>query len=249
MSIFNFRRGRPSNANAASKAAPAAAAESVEVVRKRARQRLIGSAVLVLLAVLGFPLLFETQPRPVPVDIPIEIPSRQAVKPASPVEPLVRREQVAQGGGAVASDTGTAPAQPAASGAPAGGQPGPGAADAAPEAAAPKADAKPETKAQAQPDEGQRAKALLDGTAGNKADAGSDGRLIVQVGAYSDAAKVREVRAKLEKAGFKTYTQVAETKEGKRTRVRIGPFATKAEADKAAARVKALDLPAAVFSL
>ncbi len=62
-------------------------------------------------------------------------------------------------------------------------------------------------------------------------------------------AKVREVRAKLEKAGFKTYTQVAETKEGKRTRVRIGPFATKAEADKAAARVKALDLPAAVFSL
>lgn len=244
MSIFNFRRGRPSKANAASKASPPAAPESVEAVRKRARQRLIGSAVLVLLAVVGFPLLFESQPRPVPVDIPIEIPSRQAVKPAAPVEPVLRGEQAVQGAGAVASDAGTAPAAPAAS-SPATGQAAPQTAEAKPEPAANKPDAKP----QARPDDGQRAKALLDGAAPAAADAGSDNRLVVQVGAYSDADKVREVRAKLEKAGFKTYTQVAETKDGKRTRVRIGPFATKAEADKAAARVKALDLPAAVISL
>ena len=53
----------------------------------------------------------------------------------------------------------------------------------------------------------------------------------------------------VEKVGLKTYTHVAETKEGKRTRVRVGPFGSRAEADKAAERIKGLDLPAAVLTL
>ena len=55
--------------------------ESIEAMRRRARHRLIGAAVLVLAGVIGFPLLFDTQPRPVAVDIPIEIPDRNKVKP------------------------------------------------------------------------------------------------------------------------------------------------------------------------
>ncbi|WP_227627881.1 SPOR domain-containing protein [Klebsiella oxytoca] len=42
---------------------------------------------------------------------------------------------------------------------------------------------------------------------------------------------------------------MVDTKDGKRTRVRVGPFATKAEADKAAARVKGLGLSASVIPL
>jgi DedD protein len=72
---------------------------------------------------------------------------------------------------------------------------------------------------------------------------------VVQVGAYADDAKAREVRSRLEKAGLKTYTHVAETKDGKRTRVRLGPFATKDEADKAAARAKTMNLQATVLTL
>ena len=52
-------------------------------MRRRARHRLIGASVLVLLGVLGFPLLFDTQPRPISVDIPIEIPARNPA-PALP---------------------------------------------------------------------------------------------------------------------------------------------------------------------
>ena len=74
-------------------------------------------------------------------------------------------------------------------------------------------------------------------------------RFIVQVGAFSDEDKVREVRAKLEKAGLKTYVHVAQTKDGKRTRVRIGPFANKEEAQKTVTKVKALNLTAAVLTL
>jgi DedD protein len=72
---------------------------------------------------------------------------------------------------------------------------------------------------------------------------------VVQVGAYADAEKAREVRRKLEKAGLKTYTHVAETKEGKRTRVRLGPFATRDEADKAADKAKQLEFTPAVLTL
>jgi DedD protein len=72
---------------------------------------------------------------------------------------------------------------------------------------------------------------------------------VVQVGAFSDAAKVREFRAKLSKAGLKTYTQVVQTPEGKRTRVRLGPFASRADAEKAVEKIKKLDLPATILEL
>ena len=65
--------------------AAASPAESIEAMRRRARHRLIGAVVLVLVGVVGFPLLFDTQPRPVPVDIPIEIPDRNKVKPLPPL--------------------------------------------------------------------------------------------------------------------------------------------------------------------
>jgi DedD protein len=69
------------------------------------------------------------------------------------------------------------------------------------------------------------------------------------VGAFSDVAKVRDVRNKLDQAGLKTYTQVVE-KDGKSTtRIRVGPFDTKEDADKAAARIRKLDLPAVVQKL
>ena len=67
-------------------AAATATPPSVELVRQRAKHRLIGVSVLVFAAVVLFPLLFDTQPRPIPVDIPIEIPSRKTVKPLT-VEP------------------------------------------------------------------------------------------------------------------------------------------------------------------
>jgi cell division septation protein DedD len=86
MPFFNFRRG---GSNTAPNAGSAAQPESVEVMRKRAKHRLIGSAVLVLIGVVGFPLLFDTQPRPIPVDIPIEIPGKSTVKPL--VVPAARR--------------------------------------------------------------------------------------------------------------------------------------------------------------
>ncbi|MBW3655150.1 MAG: SPOR domain-containing protein, partial [Gemmatimonadetes bacterium] len=109
-----------------------------------------------------------------------------------------------------------------------------------------------EPKPAAVANDGAKARALLDGKPVEVAAAaapGGDERFVVQVGAFADVAKAREARLKLERAGLKTYTNVAETKDGKRIRVRVGPFGTRAAANKVADRIKGLDLPAAVLTL
>ena len=268
MPFFNFRRASSSTANAAGAPQP----ESMDVVRRRAKHRLIGSAVLVLAGVVGFPLLFDTQPRPIAVDIPIEIPGKNTVKPlvmsiapsqsaaASPAKTssaaatvtaassLAAKEEIVTEKAPITSLVVAAVPVPTAPAAPKKEAKS----ELKPE---PKPEAKPETKPEPKPaakaDDGARAKALLSGQApaASASAAPAEGRMVVQVGAFADADKAKEVRQKLEKAGLKTYTQVAETKDGKRIRVRVGPFATKDEADKAASKIKTLDLPAAILTL
>ncbi|MEX1167354.1 MAG: SPOR domain-containing protein [Hydrogenophaga sp.] len=241
--------------------------QTIEVVRRRARHRLIGAAILVLVGVLGFPLLFDTEPRPVAGDIPIEIPSRtstsvvakaeiaapkenpavlpKAEKPLSAKEGLDTREEVVE---SVAPPK-SAPMEPVDNAA---------ARDAAKKAQ--KEAARNKAKEQDRVKEGQlavadkakneaaeaaRAKALLEA----KAPPAGNERLVVQVGAFADPTSARTARLTLERAGMTTYTHVAETAAGKLIRVRVGPYASRAEADKAAAKVKTLGLPARILAL
>ncbi|MDB5871818.1 MAG: hypothetical protein JWQ07_1260 [Ramlibacter sp.] len=243
MAFFKMRKG--GDESQATRQQP----ESIEAMRKRAKHRLIGAGVLVLIGVVGFPLLFDTQPRPIAVDIPIEIPDRNKVKPLNaPAPPLAQAPVVS--GPVTAASVPVKEAPPAA-------QEKVAAVPAAPKsepASQAKPEPKPEPKVTAKapetkPDDGAKAKALLEGKPVENAAAAAEGRFVVQVGAFADATKAREARLKVEKAGLKTYTNVAETKDGKRTRVRVGPFGTKAEADKAADKIKGLDLPAAVLTL
>ena len=85
MALFKFRwpgkKKEDADFEPGAKRPRMASAESVDAMRRRARHRLIGAAVLVLVGVVGFPLLFDTQPRPIPVDIPIEIPDQNNSAP------------------------------------------------------------------------------------------------------------------------------------------------------------------------
>ena len=84
MAFFKFRQSNASPAKTSPRTAEAAAnasTETVESLRRRARHRLIGAVVLVLVAVIGFPLLFDTQPRPVAINAPITIPDRDSAAP------------------------------------------------------------------------------------------------------------------------------------------------------------------------
>jgi DedD protein len=210
----------------------------------------------VLIGVIGFPILFDTQPRPIPVDIPIEIPDRNKAKPLSApaprsAAPAAAAPPVASGAitAAPVASSQVARAEPPA--APSDLIPPPEKAD--PAKADSRAAAKPEPKSEAKPaqkhDDGAKALALLEGKPGAAQPAAAEGRFVVQVGAFADEKKARETRGRVEKAGLKTYTHVAETKDGKRIRVRVGPFPTRAEAEKAAEKIKGLDLQAAILTL
>lgn len=238
MAFFKFRKS--GDEQSATPTAPL----SVEVMRRRAKYRLIGAAVLVLIGVVGFPLLFDKQPRPIAVDTPIEIPDKNKVKPLTIPSP------VAQEGAKPDA------APPASSVAPAARVAEKDIieekADPAPVVVAqdaPKVIAKVEPKPAVKADEGAKVQALLEGKAVDKKAEATEGRFIVQIGAFADVVKAREARLKLEHAGLKTYTQVVETKDGRRIRVRVGPYAGKEEADKAALKIKKLDLPAAILTL
>lgn len=251
MAFFKFRKGGDDKAAPPSPSAPV----SVETMRKRARHRLIGAAVLVLLGVIGFPLLFDSQPRPIAVDIVIEIPDKdQAKRLKAPPLPPTRAKVDAPADAPTDAPTAAAVAATRlASGnvsatktASADTSVKPAAKTAAP---APES-AKPQTKADTKSDAPTaKAAPMIEERASDKQSAASDARYVVQVGAFADAVKAREVRLKLERAGLKTYTQVVTPKEGKRIRVRVGPFATKHDAEKAAEKIKKLDLPAGVLEL
>src|SRR5450830_1605700 len=232
MAFFKFRKSGDD------KSATPAQPESVEAMRRRAKYRLIGAAVMVLAGVIGFPMLFDTQPRPISVDMPIDIPDKTKVKPlnipapaAAPVDKVEVAAPEVEPAEKIIEKSTPAPVISTQD--------------------APKKIVKPEVKpidkvvdkpvakpVPAAPpvtkvDEAAKARAILEGKAPEKKVDASEGRFVVQVGAFADATRAREVRLKLEHAGLKTYTHVAKTKDGDRIRVRVGPFGTKGEADKA----------------
>lgn len=254
-------------------------ADEVMRARIRARQRLIGAAVLVVIGIIGFPIVFETQPRPIPVDIPIEIPRKEGAAPLAmpPARGTAPRTQAPAAPAGPASAI-AAPAdevitelrdevagRPAAASAANVAKPAERSASApAVQAAAKPPEPKPaETKpAEPKPAKPAETKVATAAQASESARAkalleGKDaaaaksetGRFVVQVGAFADAAAARETRQKAEKLGLKTYTQVASTSAGSRIRVRIGPFASRDEADKALAKAKGAGLSAVVLTL
>ena len=242
-----------------------APADAVQQARTRARQRLIGAVVLLAIGIIGFPLVFETQPRPIPVDVPIEIPRRDALAPLTVPPP---RPPAARSSSDAVTGTGpTAPVARAASTAPRGsnGVITESSADAGRDVTGPSRNvARPSSTGEparraasatvaaasappaARSADGERARALLEGRTASSAD---EQRFVVQVGAFADAEAARETRKNVEKLGLKTYTQVAQTSAGSRIRVRVGPFASRGEAEAALAKTKAAGLNAVLLTL
>lgn len=237
----------------------AAVTDDIQAARVRARRRLVGALVLLIAGVIAFPLVFETQPRPIGAQTAVEPGSRAVATAPEPAPAASRPAPVDRVSLAPPPDAGIEAAAPASATAavstsvlapvvPTPPAPASSAAAPAPAASTP-ARAAPVAKPASAPGDGVAAKALLESTPSDTAALPGSGRFVVQVGAYAAAAPMKDVRAKVEKLGLKTYTQVIENAEGKRTRLRVGPFATRAEAEAAAAKLKAAGLPANLLSL
>lgn len=217
-------------------------AENLEI-KKRARRRLVGAVALALLAAVVLPMVMDQEPHPAVQDIQITIPDREAAgearrsAPADDAQAQAAAVPIPEDEALAASEKPVAPAaEPPARAAPevAAVAPPARASTPTPPPAQPPAPARSEP---APPpltrsaEEEARVKAILSGQAVPPRGEG----FVIQVGAFSDAAKASRLTDDLKAKGFQAYTERA----GNVTRVRVGPIAGRAAADAAVTRLKA----------
>ena len=225
-------------------------------LKKQARRRLIGAIALALFGVIALPMVMDSQPRPVAPEIQVHIPSQDgpgftgkivpgAVVKPTPMppatvtpksEPLVAKDSAS----AALADTaaaGTAakeveakkPADPVTS-----KTPTVKAKQAVPKSSETAKKSVEVASGGTQASEEPRALAALTGTESLSAP------WTVQLGAYKDAGNVKTLLTKVKEMKIPVTTEKYESSAGPRVRVRAGPFTTRADAEKAQARIRSI---------
>jgi DedD protein len=194
-------------------------AEPAAELRARTRRRLIGAAALLAAAVIAVPMLLDRAPRPVPENIVIKAVTAPPASPPSNGTSAIDKPPAVP----------PAPAEPVA--------------DAAP--AAPAARASRAVPAESAPKAGRPAGPAAEAPEPSPAPAE---KFALQVAALSTAAAASTLAARLKSAGFRPYVEAVSTAEGTRHRVRVGPFASRDEAQRAGEKLKAAGFGAALVS-
>lgn len=209
--------------------------------KKRARRRLIGATALVLAAIIGLPMVFDSEPKPLADDITIQIPPRDKPQtepsnpmplPPEPQEPVKMADKPADkpiDKPTAATDKPTA--VPVVDTPPVRIDQVADPVKVADKQADKQADKLPLSQADKPADKSQGKQAEKD-----------KGRFIVQVAAVANKAKAEELQNRLKKAGFKVYSQKIATKDGERFRIRVGPVGSRDEADRIRARLGKMGL-------
>ena len=233
-------------------------------LKKRARRRLVGALAFVSVVAVVLPMVMDHEPRQVVQDVEIRIPG-QDEKPfapkfsAAPVEKSVNKP----------SDS--PPAKPPTEVAESRGVAQPTARvvetvkeksvdkpvektpvkveklpEKSPEKSTEKALAKPAEKPAAKNDDAKRAAAILGGQPSDAKPVSASGEYLVLIGAFSNEANVKNLKAKLAEQGIRTFSEPLDTPQGKKTRVRAGPFASREAAEKALEKMQRIGVSGAI---
>ncbi|KWU25053.1 SPOR domain-containing protein [Burkholderia cenocepacia] len=215
--------------------------------KQRARRRLVGAIALVVAAVIVLPMVLDSHPKPVTDDIAIDIPNRPAHQAVVP-----RDDDVSDVQAGVAHD------EPPASDTAVAAVPAPAPKDAAKPVAKPEPTAtasvtppKPAPKPAAAPAPKPAAPKPAPATVANDGAASPDSgdasspaspagaRFAVQLGSFKDDATARSWATKLKSAGVPAYVEHRKQADGSTaTLLRAGPFADRAAASAAIAKVR-----------
>lgn len=237
-------------------------------VKKRARRRLVGAIAFASVVATVLPVVMDHEPRQAVQDVEIRIPG-QNEKPFAPKFAAVPIEKPARPADEGADLKSPAEAAPLAQKSPA---PEPTAKvltvnrekglekpvekpaekpAAKPEKPQEKAAAKPADKPVDKPagksEEARRAAAILSGEAEGKTTTKA-GEYLVLIGAFSNEANVKIIKSKLAAEGIKTFSEPLDSPQGKKTRVRAGPFANREAAEKALAKMQKIGVTGVVSS-
>lgn len=245
-------------------------------LKKRARRRLVGAVAFVVLVAVALPMIMDHEPKQVVQDVEIRIPG-QDEKPfapkfaATPVErPVAKAAEPVE-----APKSAEKPVEPVPESKPVpAAKPEPTAklVDKVPEKAAekpleksldkpaPKPEkvpekpaAKPAEKpaAKESPADAKRAAAILAGKGPEPAPiqtVAKGGEHVILIGAFANESNVKTIKSKLGELGIRAYTEPLDSPQGRKTRVRAGPFPSREAADKALDRMKRIGVSGVVAS-
>lgn len=191
---------------------------SEDDLKRRARRRLIGAVALTLVAVIALPLMMEDEPPPA-AQLEVRMPANSKTPDFVPIAPPPVTPPVV----AVPQDTPAAPPSQAelAVETPTAELP-----TAKTEVEKPKPAEEPKTNKPAKPNP-----ALKDES---KTTVEQNTAFVVQLGAFSDASKTKELKQQVDELGMASYTD----KSGELTRLRVGPFMSREAASAAAAKLE-----------
>ena len=230
-------------------------------LKKRARRRLVGAVFFVSVVAVVLPMVMDHEPRQTVQDVEIRIPGQEeksfapkfaavpvekpAARPAEvpaekapavvapEIKPTVRVLEVVKADDRPVEKVAEKPALKP---------------EKALEKPAAKPVEKPAEKAAEKPkaDDAKRAAAILAGQAAEAKPAAKGGEYLVLIGAFSNEANVKTLKAKLTEQGIKTFSEPFDTPQGKKTRVRAGPFPNREAADKALEKMQRIGVSGVV---
>ena len=239
------------------------------LLKKRARRRLVGAVFFASVVAIVLPLIMDNEPPRQVQDVEIRIPGQdeKAFAPKFATAPVERPEPAPA---PVASApvrtevTAEAPAKPTARVISVDGDKAPASVPEKPVRAAEKPaekvaekpvdkpaekpaakQDKPVEKPVAKSDDAKRAAAILAG-GDNKPAPKAGGEYLVLIGAFSNEANVSNLKSKLGEQGIKTFSEALETPQGKKTRVRAGPFPSREAAEKALEKMQRIGVSGVV---
>jgi len=220
-------------------------------LRRRARRRLIGAVTLVTVMVVALPMLLDGEPKQSGQDIVINIPPQTSGSDFSskivpvPEQPASKQEHTPAPVLAPTAPAAPQPSQPTAKkpetpptrneeknpAVPPATQPAKTEETGGKKPAAMAVEAPPKPKEVAPQDKRKDEKPVA---------AKHDGGLyVIQLGAFANAANAKDRQAKLTALKVKFYTETVKTPSGDKLRVRAGPYASRQEAERVQAKLKA----------
>lgn len=231
-------------------------------LKKRARRRLVGAIAFAGLAAVVLPMVMDEEPKQQVQDVQIVIPGQDqtAFNPRT----LAAKSSPAAVPTPAPGPAVVKPAAPVAAVAPLAVQSTPAAKPAdvpltKPNGKAPetvpekpvekktgKPVEKPAEKSAKPADDTQRAAAILGGKASESTPANGSGQHVILIGAFANAANVKQLQSKISDLGIKTFTEPLDSPQGKKTRVRAGPFPNREAADAALDKMKRIGVSGVV---
>ena len=219
-------------------------------LKKRARRRLVGAIVLVILMLIILPKVLQDRAALAP---------QAAIKISMPEAKLNQQIAAKIEPAAVGQASFVVEPEASISAAPLDAEPAVAVDDNSDKQAKLEADKQkaPEVKAsESKVSEAKASEAKISATsaksvtksAETKDAAEQTGRFAIQVGVYSNAANVKQLQDKLTQAGYASHTEKITTNNGDKIRLRAGKFSSRQDAVSALNKLQQLQLPGMVVS-